>query len=106
MKKENNNRRYPGESRPRPDNAKFRREEAAKRQADYDKLSIEQKLAKLDEKLGPGQGAERQRARLMAQLEKKLNPTPAPEKEVPATEESEKQHMKAKDRRAQERKRD
>jgi len=108
MKKVNNNRKYPGESRPRPDNAKFKREEAAKRQADYDKLSIKEKLAKLDAKLGPGQGAEHQRAKLMAELERQMNP-PVPEKkeevkEPSAEETPQKSHVKAKDRRHQERK--
>lgn len=109
MKKENNNRKFPGEraSRFRPDNAKFRREEAAKRQADYDKLSIKEKLAKLDAKLGPGQGAERQRAKLMAQLEKASQPKPVetPQQQTSETEpQPDKKHMKAKDRREHERK--
>lgn len=104
MSKLNNIRKFPGERGARPDNAKFRREEAAQRQAEYDKLTIKQKLAKLDEKLGPGQGAERQRARLMAQLEKQMNPQPVVEKEEAATEE--KPHVKAKDRRNHDRKKD
>ncbi len=48
-----------------------RREEAQARQARYDALSAEQKLAELDAKFGPGQGARKQRERLQAVLEKK-----------------------------------
>lgn len=64
MKRTNNNRRYTGTSQHRPDNLKFRREEAIERQAAYDKLSNTEKIAMLDRKFGVGAGAKKQRARL------------------------------------------
>jgi len=64
MKKENNNRKYPGERGPRPDLAKLKREEAVERQEAYKKLSTEEKLALLDARLGKGAGAKAQRAAL------------------------------------------
>lgn len=45
-----------------------RRVTAAKRQADAATLTPAQKLAKLDERLGPGIGAKRERVRLIGQL--------------------------------------
>ena len=104
MRKENNRRKYPGERGRRPDNAKFRRDEATKNAAAYSKLSIKEKLLKLDEKLGPGQGAERQRARLMAQLERQLNPSVETDQADKPEVVSQKKHMKAKERREQEKK--
>lgn len=44
------------------------RTEAAERQAAHDKLSLKEKLAKLDMILGCGQGAARERARLNTML--------------------------------------
>lgn len=38
--------------------------EAAERQAEYDKLTPEEKIAKLDKKFGNGKGANKERARL------------------------------------------
>jgi len=45
-----------------------KREEALDRQAIYSKLTPQQKLADLDDKLGKGLGAVKQRARLLAQI--------------------------------------
>lgn len=45
--------------------SKQRRQEAAReRQAAHDKLTPAQKIAKLDRKLGVGQGAKKERAKL------------------------------------------
>lgn len=41
-----------------------KRQEAVERQAEYDKLTIRQKIKRLDEQFGTGQGAEKQRLRL------------------------------------------
>lgn len=65
-----NDRRYPGAKFPRPDNYKFRQEEAAERQAAYSKLSAKEKIALLDARLGKGIGAAKQRAKLASALEK------------------------------------
>ena len=48
----------------RKDTASDRKEEAKDRQEAYAKLSKKQKIAKLDEKLGKGVGAVKQRERL------------------------------------------
>ena len=63
-RKQNNDRRFPGVKGRRPDNKKFKREEAATRAEAYSKLSADEKLAQLDDKLGKDQGAAKQRARL------------------------------------------
>jgi len=63
MARLNNNKRYPGGGR-RPDLRKFRQEEALVRQAAYDKLSVAEKLQRLDTLFGEGLGATRQRAKL------------------------------------------
>jgi hypothetical protein len=47
-----------------------RREEAKVRQAESDTLTPEQRLARLDEKFGKGQGAVKERAKLLAAIEK------------------------------------
>jgi curved DNA-binding protein CbpA len=49
----------------------IRRKAAQERQAAYDKLSIEEKIAKMDKKLGVGQGGKKERAKLQAQLERR-----------------------------------
>ena len=49
----------------------IRKEEAIKRQQEYDKLTIPQKLVKLDEKYGKGLGAKEVRVKLQKKLEKK-----------------------------------
>jgi hypothetical protein len=100
-KKLNNNRKYPDGTSPRPDLSKVRREEAKERQENYSKLTVEQKLAAIDAKLGMGIGAKKQRARLIAMLEK---PEPK-ELELPEiVEDAGKKRIKAKDRRKMENK--
>lgn len=47
-----------------------RRDEAKARQEASDALSPEQRLSALDEKLGKGQGAVKERAKLLAAIEK------------------------------------
>jgi hypothetical protein len=80
MKRMNKDRRYPGTRGPRPDNVKIKREEAVERKTAWDALSIKERLAVLDTRLGPGQGAQRQRAKLMAQLERPTKAAPAVDK--------------------------
>lgn len=53
-----------------PGNKERKRIEGKARQDAYDKLTIEQKIKLLDERLGVGQGAVRQRARFAAALKK------------------------------------
>jgi hypothetical protein len=62
-KRTKKDRRYIGTSRNRPDNLKFRKEEAQQRQEAYDKLSIDEKLARLPEP----PACAKQRAKLLAQ---------------------------------------
>ena len=50
-----------------------KREESKKRQEEYDKLTLQQKIEKLDKKFGVGQGAKRQRERLQKQIENEQN---------------------------------
>jgi hypothetical protein len=65
MKKVDNNRKYPGiRGSRRPDLKKFKQEEALERQKTYDALTVEEKVAKLDYKLGKGIGAKSQREKL------------------------------------------
>jgi hypothetical protein len=57
--------------RPRRDDLKrIRQEENEARKAAHDLLSTEEKIAKLDDRLGPNVGATKERARLKAILEK------------------------------------
>ena len=49
----------------RRDTKEDRQKEAKSRQADYNKLTVEQKIAKLDSQLGKGVGATKQRAKLL-----------------------------------------
>jgi hypothetical protein len=58
--KYNGSRKFPGESGPRPDKAKKKREEAQERQEYYNGLSVDQKLARLGT-----HGSERERKRLL-----------------------------------------
>lgn len=69
----NNRRVYPDANHQPNHKAKFRMDEAKERQEAYDKLSIEEKVAKLDAKLGAGAGAVKQRARLAKALEDRKN---------------------------------
>jgi hypothetical protein len=48
----------------------IRKAEAVERQAEYDKLTITQKILGLDLRLGGGKGAVKQRAKLALQLQK------------------------------------
>lgn len=66
MAKLNNRRVYPDANHQPNHKAKFRVDEAKERQEYYDNLSIQEKIAKLDTKLGVGVGAVKQRARLAA----------------------------------------
>jgi len=59
-------RKHPGVRGLRPDNKEFRQKEALERQAEYDKLTPEQKLERLDSK--PGE-SKKQRARLLKAIE-------------------------------------
>lgn len=71
MRKENNDRKYPKVRGWRPDLKKLRKHTADENQKAYDKLTTQQKLDKLDEVLGKGVGAKKQRARLLKLLEGK-----------------------------------
>ena len=82
----NNRRVYPDANHQPNHKAKFRVDEAKERQEYYNNLSIEEKVAKLDTKLGAGAGAVRQRARLAAQLEERNKPKPAPKQNVAPTQ--------------------
>jgi hypothetical protein len=64
-------REYPGVRGPRPDGKSLRQREALERQAEYDKLSLEQKLERHERKLAGGNLGEgkRQRARLLKLIE-------------------------------------
>lgn len=120
MKKENNARRFPGEScRNRPDKAAARRAEATDRQDKTNSLSPQQRLENLDIKFGAGQGAKKERARLLAAIKTKptklasdvdaLDKKELPEEvmqEIAALNEEggSKKRLKAKDRRAKDKK--
>jgi hypothetical protein len=100
------NRVFPGVSGKRPDLYKIRCEEAEQRQESYNKLSVADKLSKLDSKLGTGVGAKKQRAKLQALLNPvKSDVVSAPETEIADVVVNEsKKHLKAKDRRKMEKK--
>lgn len=53
-----------------------KRTEAAERTARWEALSTKEKIADLDRRLGKGQGAVKQRARLAAQLAEESKPKP------------------------------
>lgn len=124
-KKANNNRRYPGEHcRCRPDQAAARRTEAKERQDKYDNLTPQQRLDLLDIKFGVGNGATKQRAKLLfaiknGQNNKKVSnntENAVVQSEIPAEimaeidamneDGSGKRKMKAKDRRLKKQKSD
>jgi hypothetical protein len=82
----NNRRIYPDANHQPNHKAKFRVDEAKQRQADYDTLTVAQKIEVLDLKLGKGVGVVKQRARL-ARLQERVNkPKPEPKKEVKKSE--------------------
>jgi len=64
-------RQHPTAKGRRPDHRKQRQVQANDRQRIYDGLTVEQKIAQLDEKLGVGVGAKKQRERLAQQLASK-----------------------------------
>lgn len=80
-KREDSSREYVGGRRNNPVGLALRRKEAAKRQSAWSKLSPAEQLKKLDERLGKGTGAKRQRERL-AKLIKSTPAEPAPKKEA------------------------
>lgn len=99
--KDNSKRRYSG-SGPRPDNNEIKASEAKDRNDAWAKLSPVQQLKALDERLGKGVGAAKQRARLQARID---NPKKSPgikpgDLNVVIAETGTK--IKAKERRAQE----
>ena len=70
----------------RKDRLKFIREESEKRKAAWDKLSTREKLKSLDDRLGKGVGATKQRKKLLQKL-KEEKQTKALEKEAKAKKE-------------------
>jgi hypothetical protein len=68
MAKTNNDRKYPDGTSPRPDLTYLKKEDAKERQTYYDGLTLDQKIEKLDAKLGKGVGARKQRAQFAALL--------------------------------------
>lgn len=102
MAKTDNDRKFPGESGPRPDHAAFKRKEAAERQEAYDKLTVNEKLARLDAMFGKEKGATNERARLAKTLHVAVKPDTVVEQKVEASSTEEKPRVKAKQRRKQE----
>jgi hypothetical protein len=103
-RKQNTARRFNGGG-PRPDNNKSKQDEAKERAEAWQKLSPVQQLKALDARFGEGKGAGRQRARILAGIEKAKNrPAAEPKKAPEQVVQSEGDRLKAKDRRAQERK--
>lgn len=103
-KKDNTRRKFGGPG-PRQDNNQHKRAEAKERAEAWQKLSPVQQLKELDRRFGEGKGAGRQRARILVSIER-AKARPAPEAKKPAAEPSAggDERVKAKDRRAQERK--
>ena len=62
--KDNSHRKFPGERGPRADRAEAKRQEAAARAESWGSLGPGGQLRALDDRLGRGVGAKRQRARL------------------------------------------
>lgn len=60
-------------------NLEIRKESAKTRQLEYNKLTVQERIAKLDKKYGKGLGAVKQRARL---IKKSEVPKPAPKQEI------------------------
>ena len=56
-----------------PKKLSTKREEAEQRQAHYDSLTATQKIKRLNDLFGPGQGAKRERAKLERQLQIESN---------------------------------
>lgn len=97
MSKSDNTRRFPDAKSPRPDHYALRVKEAEERNSAWSKLSPKEQLTRLDQVLGKGVGATRQRARIQALLSapKRADsgPTVKPEAEAKAATKE-----KAKDR--------
>jgi hypothetical protein len=98
----NNTRRYPDKPGPRPDLTDLKRSEAKDRQAAYDALSLDEKIAKLDFKFGKGIGAVKERAKLANTSKSPVKAAVAPD-ETNIVSDAPKR-MKAKDRRKQDKK--
>lgn len=64
-----NDRKFPKARGPRPDLAAGRKERALARQEKRASMTPQQKLAALDDKFGPGLGAQAERARLSTQID-------------------------------------
>jgi hypothetical protein len=98
-----NARRFSGGG-PRPDNNEIKRKEAAERTEAWQKLSPVQQLKALDARFGEGKGAAKQRARILSGIEK-ARQRPETKKVTPEPVVAESgERIKAKERRAQERK--
>ena len=61
-----NNRKFPGSHGARPDKYDQRKEESAERTKERAERSVQQQIDLLDHRLGKGQGAKKERARLSA----------------------------------------
>ena len=70
-RRQNNKRKFPNGTGRRPDLTRIKREEAIERQEVYDKLSVVQKIERLDRMFGKDNGAKRERTRLEATKEAK-----------------------------------
>lgn len=94
MAKLNNNRKYPNANHQPCHKAADRKLNAEARQSVYDELTLEQKIAALP----PEPFSKKQRARLLAALEKRNAPKPEPKKnEAPqGAEATEKQNKQKK----------
>jgi hypothetical protein len=90
----NNRRAYPEANHQPCHKAKFRVEEAKERQDYNDGLSPQQKLERLDVKLGKGIGAVKQRARLLALIENKGKPKEAKAEVAPAVSQQPQKQVK------------
>ena len=63
-------------------NKETRQAKAKERQAEYNKLTVAERIAKLDKKLGKGIGAVKERAKLLKKGETKIAPKQEPRKEI------------------------
>lgn len=100
--KRNNSRRFNGGG-PRPDNNNIKRQEANERDEAWRQLTPQQQLASLDNRLGKGQGATKQRARLSDLIERNKHQPKATSQPAAQPIVSDSGRLKAKDRRAAER---
>lgn len=98
MAKSNNTRRYPNGFGKRPDLTSLKKEDAKERQDHYDTLTVEQKIEKLDAKLGKGVGAKKQRAQLSSNKTNKTQNDIVEVLEVSDISQEKSVKLKAKDR--------